>query len=299
VARRISSLLAALLLLTAAACAQQRAISRAQARSEAGDFEGARAELERQRDLTPNSVDVHVALGEAYYQIAREALDREKNEARYLEYLEKSVSEFVRALELDPRDQRPHFYLAVMDTYRGDLQQALRGFNNARRLEPSGVAYTNIAEIYVYRGELNKAQSWNDLGLRKGAHYGIGVFNDMLIAWKRGDLQEARRCFAELRSTDPDMLRTINMARLPETPRRFEDFAGYCCGSPACGPYMKDACKALALDVRDRELSKEAVLKELRIEMEKQRRLRKVYEQRKELEIEVEGTGSDESSEAR
>jgi hypothetical protein len=52
---------------------------------------------------------------------------------------------------------------------------------------------------------------------------------------------------------------------------------------------MKDACRSLALDVREREISKEAVLKELRIEMEKQRRLRKVYEQRKELEIEVEG----------
>ena len=110
----------------------------------------------------------------------------------------------------------------------------------------------------------------------------------MLIAWKQGDLAEARQCFSELRATDPETLRTINVARLPQTPRRFEEFAGYCCASPACGPYMKDACHALALDVREREISKETVLKELRIEMEKQRRLRKVYEQRKELEIEIE-----------
>ena len=41
--------------------------------------------------------------------------------------------------------------------------------------------------------------------------------------------------------------------------------------------------------MRERELSQETVLKELRIEMERERRLRKVYEQRKELEIEVEG----------
>ena len=75
---------------------------------------------------------------------------------------------------------------------------------------------------------------------------------------------------------------------MPQAPRRFEDFAGYCCSSPACGPYMKDPCHALALDVREREVSKETVLKELRIEMEKQRRLRKVYQQRKELEIQIE-----------
>ena len=112
----------------------------------------------------------------------------------------------------------------------------------------------------------------------------------MLIAWKQGDLAEACQCFSELRETDPETLRTINVVRLPQTPCRFEDFAGDCCSSPACGPYLKDACRVLALDVREREVSKETVLKELRIEMEKQRRLRKVYEQRKELEIQIEST---------
>jgi tetratricopeptide (TPR) repeat protein len=288
--RWLGRALPALLLLAGAACAPGGAVGRAQARSEAGDLAGASAELERERDLRPGSVDVRIALGEVYYQMARDALDRERDQARYLAYLERSVSEFVTALELDPRNEQPHFYLAVMDTYRGDLRQALRGFNNTRHLQPAaGIAYTNIAEIYVYMGQLNKARAWNDLGLKRGAPYGIGVFNDMLIAWKQGDLAEARRCFSELQASDPDQLRTINVARLPEAPRRFEDFAGYCCESPACGPYMKDACHALALDVREREISEETVRKELLIEMEKQRRLRKVYEQRKELEIEVEG----------
>ena len=290
VTRQVFWVLVAILLVAIAACAEHAAIARAQARSQVGDLEGARVELERERDLQPKSGDVRVALGEAYYQLAREALDSEHDEARYLAYLEKSVSEFVSALEIDPRDERPHFYLAVMDTYRGQIREALQGFNNARRLQPSGVAYTNIAEIYVYLGQLHKAQTWNDLGVKKGAPYGSGLFNDMLIAWKQGDLAEARQCFSELQASDPEMLRTINMARLPQAPRRFEEFAGYCCSSPACGPYMKDACHALALDVREREISKQAVLKELRIEMDKQRRLRKVYEQRKELEIDIEGT---------
>ena len=59
-------------LLAATGCAQQRAIARAQARSEAGDLEGARVELERERELQPDSADVRVALGEAYYQLARD-----------------------------------------------------------------------------------------------------------------------------------------------------------------------------------------------------------------------------------
>jgi tetratricopeptide (TPR) repeat protein len=285
--RRAHALLAALLWLALTACAP-KAISRAEARTQAGDLEGARRELERERELRPDSADVRVALGQTYYRIARDALDREHDEARYLAFLEKSVSEFVTALEIDPRDEDPHFYLAMMDTYRGQLREAMRGMNNYRRLNPSGAAYTNIGELYVYLGQLNKAQTWTDLGIQRGAPYGLGVFNDMLIAWKGGDLEEARRCFAELQATDPEMLRTINEARLPVAPRRFEDFASYCCGSPACGPYMREACQQLALDVREREISKEAILKELQIEMEKQRRLRKVYEQRKELEIQIE-----------
>jgi len=292
VTRTISALLAVALLFALSACAQQDAIGRAMARGEAGDLEGARTELERERELRPESVDVHVALGETCYRIAREALDRDRDEARYLSYLEQSVSEFVTALELDPRDQRPHFYLAVMDAYRGDLRRTLRGLNNARRLQPTGVAYTNIAEVYVYLGKLRQAREWNDLGLKKGAPYGAALFNDMLIAWRDDDLDEARLLFSDLRRTDPAMLATINMVRLPEAPRRFEDFAGYCCSSPACGPYMKEPCQALELAVGEREISNEALRKELRIEMEKRRRLQKVYEQRKDLEIEIEDEGS-------
>ena len=290
--RRLVRTLCALALLAAgaaaAACAEVAAHN-ARAKAEAGDLAGAQADLERAREQRPDSVETRIALGQVYYQIARDALDRQHDEGRYLTFLELSVSEFVKAIELDPRNDEPHFYLAMMDAYRGDLHRALRGMNNARRLNPGGVAYTNIAELFVYMGQLEKARTWNNLGLRRGAPYDIGVFNDMLIAWKQGDLDEARRCFADLRSANSEALRTINVARLPEAPRRFEDFARYCCGSPACGPYMRDACHALELDVRDRELSKEALLKELRIEMERQRRLREVYEQRKELDIDVEG----------
>jgi tetratricopeptide (TPR) repeat protein len=277
-----------LLVLAGGACALGGNVSRAQRELEGGNLEGAREILERERDEHPSSADVRVALGEVYYRIARDALDRERDEARYLDHLERSVGEFVTAVELDPRDDRPHFFLAMMDTYRGDAREALRGFALVKRLRPTGIAYTNIAEIWVYLGKPDTAQEWNDLGLKKGAPYGAVLFNDMLIAWQAGDLAQARRTFARLREHHPDMLSTINVAPVPEAPRSFEDFAGYCCGSPACGPYLDDACHELSLEVQQRELSAEAARQELRIEMEKQRRLRQVYEQNKELEIEIE-----------
>ena len=253
-----------------------------------GDLEGARIALEQRRDARPRDVDVRVALGEVYYRIARDALDARNDERRYLEFLDLSVSEFVTAMELSPRDDRPHLYLAVMDTYRGDLDRALRGFQNTRRLSRSPIAYTNIAEIHLYRGEVSDARRWNDLGVRSGAPYGVVLFNDMLIQWYEGELDAARRIFARLKRSHPDMIRTINLARLPEEPRQFEDFARYCCASPACGPYMTHACTQLSMATEQRELSKEATLEELRIEMERVRRMRRVYDASKELEIEVE-----------
>ena len=186
---RVATSLAVLLILAALACAPGGPIGRARAQASAGNLEAARAELERERERRPGSADVRVALGETYYQIARDALDREHDEARYLAFLERSIAEFVTALEIEPRDDRPHFYLAVMDTYRGEPRQALRGLENVRRLAPTGVAYTNIAEVYVYLGHLHKAQRWNDLGVRKGAPPGVALFNDMLIHWREGDLR--------------------------------------------------------------------------------------------------------------
>ena len=253
-----------------------------------GDLEGARAALEAERQREPEDVDVRVALGEVYYKLARNELDSLGDETAYLVYLERSVDEFVSALEIDPKDDRPHFYLAVMDAYRGDLPQAMRGFQNTRRLAPTGIAYTNIAEIYVYMGHRGKSRYFNTLGLRKGAPKSAVIFNEMLLKWKEGDVDGARTRFRTLKNQHPEMVRNINVARLPTAPEEFEDFAGYCCRSPACGPYMRDACHDLSLEVHDRELSKETILQELRIEMEKTRRLNELYEQRKELKIEIE-----------
>jgi tetratricopeptide (TPR) repeat protein len=254
-----------------------------------GDPEAAQVALEDQRRRQPRSSEVRIALGEVYYRIARDALDRQRDEARYLAFFDRAVDEFVTAAELDPTDDQPHFFLAMIDVYRGDIDSALAGFQNARRLAPGGIADSNLAEIFVYKGELPMARRWNLTALRRGAGAGPVTFNQMLIHWAEGDLDAARRDFQELQYRHPQLLSEINVSRIPVAPNRFEHFAGYCCDGPACGPYLEDACRELGLPVRHREISHEAIRKELRIEIEKRRRLREVYEQRKELEIEIAG----------
>lgn len=280
---------ASLLLLAMAllACAPRASLPERQILVEGVADERERLASERDRD--PSSIEGRIALGEAYYRSAREALDLDHDEERYLVFLSLSVHEFVAAVELDPRDDRPHFYLAMMDTYRGEIEKALRGFRNTLTLRPSQSARTNIAEIYVYMDQIEKARHWNGVGGLNGSPTPSVMFNEMLIAWRLGDLEESERIFARLRDRHPETVRTINVARLPHPPSRFDEFARYCCRSPACGPYMVEPCRAVGVTVEDRELSAAAALKELRIEIEKERRLREIYRQHKEIEIEIEG----------
>jgi tetratricopeptide (TPR) repeat protein len=275
------------LFLALAACAP-KGIDEARSALRTNDLPTARALLEADRERFPRSVPVRVTLGEVYYRSARDALDWDGDEGRYLAYLEKAVDELVRAAELDPDDPQPFFFLAMIDMYRGDLDAAQRGLRNARRLGFGPVGDTNLAESYVYAGDLVEASRWNESGRLHGAGLGPVTFNEMLMRWSAGDLDAARRSFDLLRVQYPKMIRTINVAPLPMQPQRFEQFAGYCCASPACGPYLEHACAALSLPVVHREISNETLLHELRLEMESQRRILEIYRQRKELEIEVE-----------
>jgi tetratricopeptide (TPR) repeat protein len=253
------------------------------------DLATARELLERDRRDHPRSLEVRLALGEVYYRSARDALDWEGDEGRYLAFLERSLQEFVAAAEIEPESPDAHLYFAVMDVYRGDLASALRGLENVRRLSPGPVADTNLAEVYIYLGRLDDAKRWNQGAYLSGSGTPQVLFNRMLIDWVEGDLAGARRSFEELRRRHPESIRNINLAPLPLAPRSFEQFARYCCESPACGPYLEQACDDLALPVTRRRISQETLLEELRLEMERRRRLAEVYRQRKELQIEVEG----------
>jgi hypothetical protein len=235
---------------------------------------------------------VRLELGHAYYRSARDALDWDGDEGAYLAFLEKAVDEFLQAAALDRKNPQPLFFLATIDLYRGDLESAQRGLRNTRRLGFGPIADTNIAESYVYSGDLVEASRWNESGRQRGAGLGPVTFNEMLMQWSAGDLGAARRSFELLRAQHPEMVDTINAAPLPTPPRRFEEFARYCCASPACGPYLEQPCKALSLPIKYREISNETLLRELRLEQETQRRLKEIYRQRKELELEVEDEGA-------
>ena len=120
--------------------------------------EDAAAKLEQLAQEHPDNSEIHLDLGEAYFKTARKALD-EGNDVVYLNYLAKAQGAVIRAAELDPSAPGPHTWMGIIAAYQSDLDRTLINLQNAKRLEPySPVAYTNLAETYVYMGKISIAR---------------------------------------------------------------------------------------------------------------------------------------------
>jgi tetratricopeptide (TPR) repeat protein len=247
------------------------------------------AKLEGARDERPNDPERRVALGNAYYRHARLALD-EKDFSTYQSYLGKAMDEVLEGARLDPEAPDPHFFMGVVAAYQGDIDRAFRSFANMRRLAPRAwVTYTNLAETMIYKGSARRnVEPWLDRAERMGANAAVVELNLCLLTWRDGDHAAAERHFKRVLRLDPKVLDSWNAAPVPKPIRSLPELMSYCCGSPACGPYLAKACGESQLAVAKRELPAEVARQEVVIEMERRRKLESIYEKRKDLEIEVE-----------
>jgi len=247
------------------------------------------ARLEKERDRSPRDADTRNELGSAYYRRARLALDQ-KQFAAYESDLAKAMDEMVESLRLEPESPSPHTSMGIVAAYQGKLDRALQSFANARRLEPRAwTAYTNLAETMIYRGSPRAdVEKWLQRGEKLGANPAVSELNLCLVSWRDGNLEAAERHFKRVQRLDPEMLAQWNEAPVPKPIQTLPDLMSYCCGSPACGPYLAEACKTSSLEVAVREIPEEVARQELVIEMERRRKLNEIYEKRKDLEIEIE-----------
>jgi Flp pilus assembly protein TadD len=247
------------------------------------------ARLEQERDRRPNDPDRRQALGEAYYRAARRALDA-KDFAAYESHLSKAMDEVLEAARLDPESPSPHIFMGIVAAYQGDIGRTLRSLANARRLAPrSPTSYSNLAETLVYKGSPRRdVERWLERADKLGGNPAISELNLCLVSWRDGDLEAADRHFRRVKRLDPEVLKSWNEAPVPKPIETLADLMSYCCGSPACGPYLAHACEESKLAVTKRELPEEVARQELLVEMERRRKLDEIYSKRKDLEIEVE-----------
>ena len=282
-----------LALVACAAAMVDPGVRQARQDAEQGRPEAAAIQLEALRKRYPNDFDVHLELGVVYYKLARKALDEDRQE-EYARYMGKALDEVVEAARLDPESPSPHTWMGIIAAYQDNLEGALRDFKNARRLSPRNpVNYLNLAQIYVYMGELSRARRYLSKAHRMGAR---GAFVDVveaLAAWRQGDLVEARDLFDQAYALDPEEVNRWDEAPVDEPIQSFEDFTGYCCSNHTCGPHMGNGCERVRLAVKKRELRDETLRRELVMEMERRQKLKKIYEGRKDLEIEIESPAAE------
>lgn len=251
-----------------------------------GRLEEAIEKLEWLRDRRPEDIDIRLDLQSAYSDAARRA-QVERRADGYAEYLAKAQAEALAILELDPEHPGPHMALGVLAAYRGDLEGAAVSFRNAWRLAPwDPAAHLNLAEVYVYLGRLVQARYHLDSARRARAHPVQAEMVELLAAWRLGDYVEARDIFDVAYGLNPDYVRGWNAGAEPI--ESFEDLTAACCEQIYCGPNMQSECREMAREPVARSVTDELRREELRLEMERRRRLEEIYARRRDLDIIVE-----------
>ncbi len=259
-----------------------------------GDYDGAAKKLEQRSKEDPDDFDTHMQLGEAYYLMARKAIDEDKQD-KYIEYLHKAQAEYLAAAKLEPDSPEPHTSLGIITAYEGDMNGSETAFRNAlrlamndRRFRPGGTYYSNLAHIAVYQGDLQKARRYLQKGDKTGAPQDEVARISVLLAWKANDMVEARDTFNGAAILSPAFAETWDGAPLPKKMETFDDFAQACCKNPTCGPYMEHACARERQAVERRQLDAETIKKQLALEAERRKQLKEIYERNKGLDIQIE-----------
>lgn len=251
--------------------------------------------LERVRDAYGRNPEVRDALAREYYRVARSALDA-RDEARYREFLAQAQSELIAAIRLEPENPDPHNQMGIILAYQGNLDGAHQSFANGLRLLhrriPRGAAidgnfYSNLAHIDVYRGNFDEARRYLEIGRRRRAAPDEIDRIETLLAWRTGGRLDGSKRFAAALST-PGFADTWDNAPLPVKMATFDDFCAVCCANPSCGPHMEGACLSEGQAVRGREVTRETLVEEMRLERERRAKLKEIYERERSLSIEVE-----------
>jgi len=235
----------------------------------------------------PDMARYKLRIAEIHFDAAQKALsesDSEEFDRRILLATEPAI----KAVELDPDSESGHNMLGVIATYQGDINRAIRSFENAHALSPRNPGLDiQLAEAYIYKGDL--ARAYRHIRLARNARVGTPYtdFLEMVAAWRRGDMVEARDAFDGVMLT-PGILKAWIEYVDPEEVKVFEDFAEACCKFIACGVYMNRSCDELGFDPVERVLTRDTRERELALELERRQRLKAVYEERKELEVKVE-----------
>ena len=153
---------------------------------------------------------------------------------------EAAVRRFNEAIELHPKCHECHHNLGLAYTEMEDYENAEAAFQRALQVKPDHVpAYQGLAVIYTAQRRVGEAAeaSAQVTKLMSGASQGgardpATVFNQGLISWNAGNIDEAQAQFQETLRLDPSYgeahywlgLAHLNGGKLPEAAAELEEY---------------------------------------------------------------------------
>jgi len=116
-----------------------------------------------------------------------------------------SEEEFLRALELDPRNSTAHHWYAMSCMApMGRLEEALEQVQYANALDPvSSIISRDLALVYYYRREFDLALEQCDHTIELNPHFSPAYWSLGLIQEQRGEFDEAAAAFSRALELSP------------------------------------------------------------------------------------------------
>jgi serine/threonine protein kinase len=153
-----------------------------------------RAEFHCQQglELDPDLPEAHLA--KAYILWSQAA------NFRHLE----AIAEIQKALALQPNLDHAHNRLGTICAHIGRLKDACRAFERARLVNPQNLSNHNIAQSYLWDGDLDRAERELDAWARQSPENKYLLWFRPLPALFRGDLESAKNHIASALNLLPD-----------------------------------------------------------------------------------------------
>ena len=115
-----------------------------------------------------------------------------------------AIAEIQKALALQPNLDHAHNRLGTICAHIGRLEDACRAFERARQVNPQNLANHNIAQSYLWGGELDRAERELDAWARQSPENKYLLWFRPQPALFRGDLESANKYIASALKLLPD-----------------------------------------------------------------------------------------------
>ena len=173
-------------------------------------FKKAEAAFKKASSLEPNSVLVHLNLGDLYLQ--------------GLQQPKKAAESYRAALKLDPNNAGAHYALGKALSKIGQLQKAELEFKEATRLAGSNpLAFQELGEIYTKQNKLQEAMEAFNSAIKAHSTFSKAYMGRGEVYLRKGKNKKALRDFSEAVKIEPSLdLAYVKMGLVYERQKQFE-----------------------------------------------------------------------------